>query len=292
MTRNRFLTAALALLAAAPFAADAQRDRDREYNDRDRRDSRDYRDPRDAEKWNWSGSVDEGRWLYVRNINGTVRVEPGTGNTIEVQALKYPGRRGNTRDVKITVEQRSGRGDVVICAIWNENSRCDEDGYRSGSSGRNWWGGDRDNRNDVSVDFVVRLPRGVRITASSVNGGVEVDGVESEVVAHTVNGNVTARTNGGPVSARTVNGSLDVRTGELGRGDLDYSTTNGQITLEIPSGSNADLDLRTVNGDISSDFPLTIEGRFNTRRVRGTIGRGGQLVRLHTTNGSIRVRRL
>jgi hypothetical protein len=287
MTRTRLLTAALTLLAIAPLTASAQRDRD--Y---DRRDSRDYRDSRDAEKWNWTGNVEQGRWLYIRNLNGAVRVEPSTGNTIEVQAMKYPGRRGNTRDVKITVEQRSGRGDVVICAIWNENTRCDEDGYRNTTNSRDWqfWR-DRDNRGDVSVDFVVRLPRGVRITATSVNGGVEVDGVESEVVAHTVNGNVTARTNGGPVSAKTVNGSLFVRTGDLGRGDLDYSTTNGQITLEIPSGSNADLDLRTVNGDISSDFPLTIEGRFNTRRVRGTIGRGGQLVRLHTTNGSIRVRR-
>ena len=269
-TRETALTAAAlgALLALAP-TAEAQND---------------------SQRWNWSGTIADGRVLYVRNLNGAIRVEPTSGNTIEVVAHKEARRRGNVDEVKITAEQRSNRGDVVICAIWNENTRCDEDGYRTNSS-RNWWGGNRNNGNDVSVEFTVRLPKGVSITATTVNGGLDIDGVDGEVVAHTVNGSIVARSNSGPVSARTVNGSLTIRTGELGRETLDYSTVNGAITLEIPANSNADVELRTVNGGISTDFPLTIEGRFNNRRVRGTIGRGGPLVRLATTNGSIRLRK-
>lgn len=244
----------------------------------------------DSQRWNWSGTVAEGKVLYVRNLNGAIRVEPTSGNTIEVVAHKEARRRGNVDDVRITAEQRSNRGDVVICAIWRENTRCDEDGYRT-SSGRNWWDGDRNNGNDVSVEFTVRLPKGVRITATTVNGGLDIDGVDGEVVAHTVNGSIVARSNSGPVSAKTVNGSLTIRTGELGSESLEYSTVNGQITLEIPDNTDADIELRTVNGSISTDFPLTIEGRFSNRRVRGTIGKGGPLVRLATTNGSIRLRK-
>ncbi|HVZ48085.1 MAG TPA: DUF4097 family beta strand repeat-containing protein [Gemmatimonadaceae bacterium] len=288
MSATRLFIAALgATLLAAPAAtAGAQRDRDR---DRDRDDSRNG-DVRDSQRWNWSGTITEGRWLYVRNLNGAIRVEPSRSGQVEIEATKRAGRRGNVDDVKITVEQRSGHGDAVVCAIWNDRTRCDEDGYRTNSS-RGWFDSDDRRGNDVSVEFVVRLPRGVRVTASTVNGGLEIDGVDAEVDAHTVNGDVVARSNGGPVRAGTTNGSLTVRTGQIGRETLDYSTVNGAITVEIPDNASADVEMHTVNGGISSDFPLTIEGRFNNRRVRGTIGRGGPLLRLSTTNGSIRLRR-
>jgi len=248
----------------------------------------------DRDRWNWSGAVEPGRVVYVRNLNGAIRVEPTSGNTVEVTAVKHVRRNGDPDDVKITAEQRSGRGDVVVCALWNDRTDCDEDGYRSHSSRNNGWfnWGDRNRGNDVSVEFTVRIPKGVRVTVSSVNGELEVEGVESEVNASTVNGSVIARSNGGPVRAKTVNGSLTIRTTTLGNGSLDYETVNGAITLEIPENSSADVELRTVNGGISTDFPLTIEGRFSNRRVRGTIGKGGQLLRLTTVNGSIRLRKV
>jgi hypothetical protein len=244
---------------------------------------------RDEQRWEWSGAVEAGRWVYVRNLNGPVRVEGTAGNTVEVVAYKRARRRGRPEDVRITVEQRSARGDVVICAIWHSNTRCDEDGYSTRSS-RSWWDRD-DDRGDVSVEFIVRLPHGVRVTATSVNGAIEINGAESEVVARTVNGDIRARTTGGPVSARTTNGSLDISAGTLGGGPLEYATTNGAIAVTVPPDLNADVELRTVNGGITTDFPLTIEGRFNNRRVRGTIGKGGPLLRLSTTNGSIRLRK-
>jgi hypothetical protein len=264
-------TALVGLLLASASSASAQRE----------------------DRWDWSGAVPAGRMLYVRNMNGAVRVEASTGNTVEIIAYKKANRRANPSDVRITVEQRSGRGDVIVCAIWQERqTRCDEDGYSTRGNSRDWWDWGRDDdRGSVSVEFVVRLPRGVRVTASSVNGGIEIDGADSEVDARTTNGSIRARTSGGPVHARTTNGNLDIRVGELGSGSLDYSTTNGQIWLEVPANTNADVELRTVNGSISSDFPLTIEGRFNTRNVRGTIGRGGQTLRLSTTNGSIQLRK-
>lgn len=246
----------------------------------------------DFQRWDWSGSVATGRWVTVRNLNGAIRVEAASGPTVEVRAEKRARRNGRVEDVTITAEQQANSGDVLICARWNDRTRCDEDGYSTRSRERSWWDwSDRDRTDDVTVEFTVRVPKGVRIAVSTVNGGLEILDAESEVDARTVNGSITAHSNGGPVTAKTVNGSLRIRSGAIGSGSLDYTTVNGAIELEIPGGANAELDLRTVNGSISSDFPITIDGRFNNRRVRGNIGNGGPLIRLTTTNGSIRLRR-
>jgi hypothetical protein len=245
------------------------------------------RTARSDEPFHWSGEIQRDHWVYVHNINGSVRVEQGTGTKVEVTATKR-WRRGDPDEVKISVEQiGSGRGDVLVCAVWSENSTCDEDGVHSHRDNWSWRGHD----NDTSVEFVVRLPAGVKVTATTVNGGVEVDGATAAVEARTVNGNVEARSTGGPVRVRTTNGDIDVRAGTLGDERLEYSTTNGSITLELPPTTNAELDMHTVNGGISSDFPLMVQGRFERRHMQATLGKGGPMVRLSTVNGSIRLRK-
>jgi hypothetical protein len=244
---------------------------------------------RDDKPFTWSGTVRAGHSVYVRNLNGAVRVEAGTGDKVEVRAEKS-WRRGNPDDVKITVTQvGSGNGDVLVCALWNDRSSCDEDGYHSHNDG--WFRGDND-RNDVSVEFVVKLPAGVKVDASTVNGSVDVDGATSDVVAHTVNGSVDARSTGGAVSARTTNGDVRVSAAKLDVDHSEFITTNGSVTVALPASIDADVDMRTVNGSLTSDFPLTIEGSFNPRRLHATLGKGGATLRLTTVNGSIRLRKL
>ena len=236
----------------------------------------------------WSGTVREGRWVYVRNLNGPVRVEQGTGDKVEVRAEKR-WRRGDPEEVKITVRQvGAGGGDVIVCALWNDRSTCDEDGYHSHSDG--WW---RNNdHNDVQVEFVVRLPAGVKIDASTVNGRVEIDGATSNVVAHTVNGSIDARSTGGSVTAHTTNGDVMVSSARLDGDHTEFSTVNGTVTVSLPASVNADVEMHTVNGHLSSDFPLTVEGSFSPRRLHATLGKGGPTLRLSTVNGSIRLRKL
>ena len=241
---------------------------------------------RSERDFSWDGRVTSGKWLYVRNLNGSIRVERATGDRAEVTAVKR-WRRGNPEDVRIETRRIGGDdGDAIICAFWTENASCDEDGYRShGDNNR------RDHDNDTSVEFTVKLPAGVRLNVSTVNGGVTVAGATSEVRASTVNGRVSAASSGGPVNASTVNGDIDVRMKELGTGDLEYSTVNGSIEIEVPANLDADLDMRTVNGSLSADFPITLQGRVNPRRMRATIGKGGRRIRLETVNGSVELRK-
>jgi hypothetical protein len=275
VNRNLVCCITLGALTLTPAAGRAQSRR----AEAERQSNRDFR---------WEGSVPEGRWLYLRNLSGEIRVERASGNRVEITAEKS-WRRGNPDDVRVEVTRvGSGDQDLLVCGLWRDNSECDENGYRMRDERRNR---DWDRNNDVALDFVVRLPAGVKLAVSTVNGGVDVDGATSEVEATAVNGGVTARSSGGPVNATTVNGNIDVRMGSTGDGDLRFETVNGSVEVWVPDGLDAVVDMRTVNGRVGSDFPMTVSGRINPRSIRATIGRGGRRIQLETVNGSVELRK-
>jgi len=237
--------------------------------------------PRQTE-FRWAGRLGAGQTLEIRGINGGVRVERATGNEAEVVAQKS-GKRSDPADVEIAVVP-SDRG-VTICALYppvdGRENEC-----RPGGGGRN-----NSHDNDVKVEWTVRLPDGVELDASTVNGDVTVRDAGGTVHATTVNGDVDVTTKGA-VEATTVNGSIRAAMGQADwKGKMSFTTVNGSITLEVPSAFNAVVSAETVNGAIETDFPITVQGRFGPRHMQGTIGTGGRDLELETVNGSIRLRR-
>jgi len=263
------LSLATTLILAAPAASQSR-------NSRDGQDNR-------GDAFNWAGVIANGNSIIIKNINGAIRVERSGSSQVEVSAEKR-WRRGDPADVRI-VQPRSSTGDVVICALWTEESTCDAQGIHTPRNSRN-----NNRNNDVSVSFIVRVPNGVRVDIETVNGGLEVSGVNTEVRAETVNGSIEARSSGGPVRAKTVNGGITVGMGNLTTSDdLSYETVNGSITLEMPASFGAQLELSTVNGRVNTDFPVTVVGTLSTRKLRGTVGNGSARVRATTVNGGIRL---
>ena len=238
-----------------------------------------------AQDFNWNGSVGRDNWVRLRNTNGAVIVEQGTGDKVEITATKRASRGGDPSIVRIEAKQAASGGDVLVCAMWDEGGVCEDGQYRGTRKGN--WNGDDDRRN-VSVEFRVKLPAGVRLDASTVNGEVGISGATSEVRANTVNGAIRATSTGGPVQANTVNGSIDVRMGTLaGSESLRYSTVNGSVRVQLPPKVNADVELSTVNGSLESDFPLTLQGRMDRRNIKARLGSGGARLTFSTVNGSI-----
>ncbi len=141
--------------------------------------------------------------------------------------------------------------------------------------------------NDVQVKFTVRVPKGVRLVARTVNGSIKAVDLESDLRAVTVNGSVDITTTG-RAQATTVNGSISARIGatELSD-DLKFETVNGSITVHVPSGLNAEIDASTVGGRLTTDFPL----QLMRRRMHGVLGNGGPGLSLATVNGSIQLKR-
>ena len=239
------------------------------------------------DSFRWTGRAAEGQWIFVRNLNGNVRMEAAAGNQIEVRAIKR-WRRGDPDAVRIQVARYGpGDRDVVVCALWGSESVCREDEYRNRGSGN------RSRSNDVSVEFIVAVPRGLNLRSETVNGSVHISGATGQVRANSVNGNINATSTGGPVVARAVNGNVHATMGSArGTEDLSYTSVNGNVLVEFSGDLDAELEMSTVNGGFETNFPLALKGRINPRHIRATLGSGGRQVKLSTVNGNVELRRM
>ncbi len=235
-----------------------------------------------AEDFHWTGRLAEGKILEIKGLNGDVTVERASGSEIEVTATAR-ARRSDPSEVRIEmVEHDEG---LTFCAVY-PTPRGERENYCGpGSEGR------MNNRNnDTDVEFLVRLPDGVRLAGRTVNGDVEALGLRADVVVATVNGDVDVSTTG-YAEANTVNGSIEARMGRMDpEGGLSFKTVNGSVTLDLPDDVDANLDARWVNGGLDSDLPLRLNGRISRHRAEGMLGNGGPELSVATVNGSIRIR--
>ena len=235
-----------------------------------------------GQDFRWSGRLADGQTIEILGVNGEIRATGASGSTAEVTATK--SGRGDPERVQIKVEESSSG--VTICAIYpnQEGTSCHNRETRKNRRNNN-------NENNVEVDFVVRVPAGVRFVGRTVNGNVEATGLTADANVSTVNGDASVSTRGW-AEATTVNGDVDATVGRADwSGSADFQTVNGTVTITLPASVNAEVQARTVNGDIETDFPLTVTGRFGPRRLNGTIGSGGRTLSLETVNGQIRIRR-
>ena len=232
----------------------------------------------DNGRFEWKGAVAPGQAIEIKDVNGSIHAEPGSSGQVEVTANKT-GKNSTPADVRVDVVPH-GDG-VTICAVYpSTDGRPNE--CKPGHGGHM-----NVNRNDVRVEFTVRVPKGVRFIGRTVNGGVDAQSLTALAEAHTVNGKIRIST-AGEAQADTVNGSIDASLGSTsGTSDLKFSSVNGAIHLDLPRGLNAQVKATTVNGTISSDFPLTVHGKFARKSIEGTAGTGGRELKLSTVNGSI-----
>jgi len=191
---------------------------------------------RDSDVWRWDGRVESGKWMTVFNVNGSVDFQPSSDNMVHLVAEKRTNH-GEPDDIHYEVVQQGGN--VTICAIWNNNARC-EDGDVENFRHRG------DTENHTSVKFTVSVPRSVKVGAHSVNGGVSVREVGQEVRANTVNGGVTVRNAAGPVRANTVNGGVDVR---MVKSDILVRSVNGKLSVSTSGAAEASMTLETGKPD-------------------------------------------
>lgn len=237
-------------------------------------------------EFRWTGHVNAGQWVRIKNLNGSITVGQATGDVVEITARKQ-WKRGDPSVVRFTAS--GGNEGVVMCALWGDNSSCDERGYHTR--------GDRNDRrmrnNDVSAEIRVLLPKGVKIDAQTVNGAVNIDGATAEVNAETVNGEVDVATSGGRVNASNVNGNVRARLGRIeSSAPMNFETVNGSVIVEFDGDFGGDVDLETVNGSLNTNFEMTVSGRLDPKHLRAHIGKpGGPRLKLETVNGSVELRR-
>jgi DUF4097 and DUF4098 domain-containing protein YvlB len=97
---------------------------------------------------------------------------------------------------------------------------------------------------------------------------------------------------GKAVRLQTSNGSVDVTLPAGLRNDVRVNTSNSGITVHMPGGANARVRARTSNGGITTDYQVKTQGTIGKHNLEGTIGEGGALLDLSTSNGGIRLSRM
>jgi hypothetical protein len=235
----------------------------------------------EAAPFNWSGFVAAGKTITIHGISGTIHAERATGGSVEVVAHRI-GHRSDPNEVQIQVVP-SDAG-VKICAVYPTGGNDCQGGSNSGDN-------DRNNHNDVQVNFIVKVPAQVNFVAHNVNGDVEILDILGDAKAHTVNGNVKV-TASESVEAHTVNGNITATvSGATANKGMGFHTVNGSIDLTLPGSASAHVKANTVNGGMNTDFPITVQGEFGQRSLSGAIGSGGPEINMNTVNGSIRLHR-
>ena len=231
--------------------------------------------------WTYRSKLGAKQWVWIRNTRGSVTVQPATGDSLQVSAVKTY-RSSDTASVRVVAVPYDGG--ISVCALWDNDRGCGP-----GHGDIQMRGG---RHNDVAVDFTVRLPRNVGLGATTMLGDVHVAGARGPLVVHTMSGDVDVVTAKGPVKVESLNGDVRVRMEAFGdSGGVSAATVNGSVTAELPAQLDANVEAKTVNGSITTDYPLTVNGKFLGRNVKGTLGRGGRDVHLETVNGSIRMKK-
>jgi DUF4097 and DUF4098 domain-containing protein YvlB len=217
------------------------------------------------EEMRWRGWVPSGQVVEINNVNGNVRAEETSGDQIEVIALK----RGSADPDGVSIEVVEHKGGVTICAVYpNANAghpfECRPShggGFRIASTSdseahirwENGGGGDV-LLNDLRVDFLVLVPKGLRFIGRTVDGEISTHLFDQDVEVHNVRGNVS---------------------------------------FEMNPANGAEVRAETAMGQMDSEFPLSIRcDRNRGMSASGHFGHAHRrLVRLKTDSGNIRLQR-
>ena len=132
--------------------------------------------------------------------------------------------------------------------------------------------------------FDIDVPVGVRVSARTQSGDIEINGTRGEVDAHTQNGDividgVTTRLDvqtfsgdvqvanvAGDVEVSTING--DVKANDL-RGDVDVTAVSGDV--ELRSVTAKIVRAKTTSGDVTFDGTIDPNGRYELTSNSGDV---------------------
>lgn len=274
----------------------------------------------DEPTFDWNGSLPTGATLHIVDVDGNIRVTGTSAGEVRVHGERTHVISGGRALIFEVV--KSG-DDVIICARYPDG-RCDargahgDEGFHIGYNGHS-----------PSADFTVELPAGIKLSANSGDGSIDVrnagadvlassgdgsisvsgvDGVvqaksgdgeitvenaKRSVTAHTGDGSIAITAATGPIDASSGDGDIQLRLAkDANPGDVRLHTGDGSVTVFVGPQFGGQLDASTSDGHIESEMPLAFSGRMDSRHVYGTLGSGGDArLNIRTGDGDIRIKR-
>lgn len=253
---------------------------------------------------------DQANYLKIYNINGNVTVEGYAGDEIQITAIKKIDARNKDdaergrKELQLAVE---GEGDLILVYVDAPficlRRKGDEIDYHI-----NRWDDEHDY--EFLFDITVKVPMQTNLRASTINRGkVIVENiVANELSASNVNGKVELRNVAGKTRATTVNGNITATYVKSPDQDSKYHTINGTIEVNYPGDLSADIRFQSMHGDLYTDFQniQRLDARVEKdRRNRSSgvsyridkfapvrIGNGGPEFSFEVLNGDVYIKRI
>lgn len=135
------------------------------------------------------------------------------------------------------------------------------------------------------------------MTFETADGSITVDGARGRLSVDTGDGSVSVRGLLGAVKLHTGDGSVTYHAepGSTMTDPWEITTGDGTVALHLPADFGAEIDAHTGDGSITNE--LAIEGPERdeprprrTRTLKARVGTGGQLLRVRSGDGSIRLK--
>jgi len=249
--------------------------------------------PARADDWSKTYTISGKPDLRVDTSDANIRVSTWDQNTIEA---KVTTTRYKIGDDGIRIEEHQTGDTVQIDVRFPHNHGVSIN-----------WGNSGGHR----VEIDIHMPREGRVDLHTGDGKIELGNFKGEMLLHSgdgsqevngVDGKLRALTGDGHIRADGRFDELDLKTGD-GRVDARATTGSalatswrlesgdGTVTLEVPENLAADVDLHTGDGHIDLEMPITTAGKIREGEVRGKLNGGGNLLMIHTGDGSIRLRK-
>jgi DUF4097 and DUF4098 domain-containing protein YvlB len=133
------------------------------------------------------------------------------------------------------------------------------------------------------LDGEVEIGNSAELTASNAVGPVTLT---------TYSRNITLDRIAGDVFVTNKNGSVDV-TSAPPLSNVTVENRNGSVSVTVPEQSSFAYQFDASNGDIQSDFSQidVPDGGLQKKTLSGTVGNGGPLLRLATTQGDVSIKK-
>src|SRR5258708_3783688 len=248
--------------------------------------------PARADDWSKTYTLTGKPDLRVDTSDANIHVSTWDQNTIEARVTTTRYKIG---DDGIRIEEHQN-GDVVEI-----NVRYPHHGVTINFG----------NYSNHRVDIDIHMPREGRVDLHTGDGKIEIAHFKGEMQLRSgdgsqeineVDGKLRALTGDGHIRADGRFDELELKTGD-GRVDARAATGSalatgwrlesgdGTVTLEVPGNLAADVDLHTGDGHIDLDMPITTAGKIRENEVHGKLNGGGNLLVIHTGDGSIRLRK-
>ena len=242
-----------------------------------------------AEEWSKTYTITGKPDLRVETSDADLHVDTWNQNTISVHvtATNYKIGEGG---IKIIEHQT---GDAVELEV------------RYPHHGLNIEFGPNHHR--VNVD--IQMPREGRVSLRTGDGSIrlanfkgamdvesgdghqDIDSVDGTLRARAGDGHIRVSGRFDGVELSTGDGRIDasVNPGSAMTSSWSIRTGDGSVTLRLPQNFAADVDLHTSDGHVDVDMPVAVEGRLGDKNIHGKINGGGNLLTVHTGDGSIRI---